>query len=283
MKIPKTQQEIIQRRMHARGIKSLDELAKLAEITIEQINDWDDSPQFLKALSKALNCSIEYLWTGKETAGDRIKWRRELLGIKTQSELARKAGIAAQNVQLLEANEIENSRHLKDIAEALETTVDYLITGIMPNLVIASDFQGAEGTIPLHTVRTVPLLEWQEIKIWTEGNMMPARKIESVPLRFKGSRQTFAIKVLDDSMISHIANTDSFRIGDLLCFDPQKEAKHGSYVLVECSHSSEYLFRKLVNIAGKQYLQPLNPTYPHQPADGVKIIAALVETTRAFD
>ena len=60
------------------------------------------------------------------TIGERIEVRRKALGISSQAELARRAGIGQSTLNGLIRKPYRWSPHLVDIARALQTTVEYL-------------------------------------------------------------------------------------------------------------------------------------------------------------
>lgn len=61
------------------------------------------------------------------TIGERIEQRRKALGIKSQSELARQAGIRQSTLNGLIRNPYRWSPYLTKIARSLNTTVEFLI------------------------------------------------------------------------------------------------------------------------------------------------------------
>ena len=56
----------------------------------------------------------------------RLIERRERLGL-SQSELARRVGVGQSSINRLEAGETRNPRHLREIARALDTSLEYLL------------------------------------------------------------------------------------------------------------------------------------------------------------
>ena len=60
--------------------------------------------------------------------GDRVKGSRLSLGM-SQTKLADKIGISYMNIANLETGRVKNPRYLSELAEALQTTVSYLVDG----------------------------------------------------------------------------------------------------------------------------------------------------------
>jgi len=70
-----------------------------------------------------------------KTLGERVKLLRKDKGL-TQSELAGLAGVTYQNIQFCESGRIKVPRYIKELADALGTSVQYLLDGeLEPNVV----------------------------------------------------------------------------------------------------------------------------------------------------
>jgi len=63
-----------------------------------------------------------------KTLAERVKKERLELNL-SQSQLADKIGISYMNIANLETGRVENPRYLSLLAEALQTTVSYLVDG----------------------------------------------------------------------------------------------------------------------------------------------------------
>ncbi len=64
-----------------------------------------------------------------ETLSERLKQKRSEMNM-TQGELAKKAGISQQSIQLIEAGETKRPRFLFEIASALQCEASWLLYGI---------------------------------------------------------------------------------------------------------------------------------------------------------
>lgn len=52
--------------------------------------------------------------------------------------------------------------------------------------------------------------------------------------------------------------------------DPEREARHGSYVVVRLDEEMEATFKQLILDGSRKYLKPINPRYPILEIDGKK-------------
>ncbi len=67
--------------------------------------------------------------------GERVKLLRKEKGW-TQADLATEAGVTYQNIQHCEHNKISMPRYIKELADALGTSIQYLVDGeVEPNVV----------------------------------------------------------------------------------------------------------------------------------------------------
>ena len=67
--------------------------------------------------------------------GSRVKELRKEKGW-TQTDLANMAGVTYQNIQFCESNKIKMPRYIKELAESLGTSIEYLVKGEeQPNVV----------------------------------------------------------------------------------------------------------------------------------------------------
>lgn len=71
----------------------------------------------------------------EDTLGSRVKALRKEKGW-TQTDLANMAGVTYQNIQFCESNKIKMPRYIKELAESLGTSIEYLVKGEeQPNVV----------------------------------------------------------------------------------------------------------------------------------------------------
>lgn len=60
-------------------------------------------------------------------------------------------------------------------------------------------------------------------------------------------------------------------MGSIIIVDPDREARHGSYVVARLNEDLEATFKQLVLDGSRKSLNPLNPRYPLPDMDGKKV------------
>lgn len=179
-----------------------------------------------------------------EQVGARMKARRLYLGLSL-NEVGKRMGSTATTVKRWEdgiVGSIKTTR-LKEIAQALQTTPEYLL-GLDEQVV---PVQGVEQ-IPM--MRTVPIV----------GEIMQGAQILS-DSNFTGQANTpaeikcdFALKVEDDAMI----NARIFA-GDLVFVEQQSDVENGDLAAVLIDKA--VIIRRVYKYKGRMELRAENPTY----------------------
>lgn len=117
---------------------------------------------------------------------------------------------------------------------------------------------------------SVPLLEWSDSATYENTNRIPVTQLVCpVP----HSKQTFAVKIKDDSM------RDKFLINDYVFIDPTVTPVNGSHTLVLLADDAEPVLRQLYRENGKTYLRAANPTWTPQiieTSESVKVIGTAI-------
>jgi len=182
--------------------------------------------------------------------GERIKKRRKHLGL-TQAALSEMIGIAQQSLQSIESGKIEKPRKIIELADALETTPEYLQFGIGEN--------ENSNVAPGPTLKAaVPLISWVQAGAWSEINEIREFDADRYLCPVKCSDKTFALKVQGVSM------EPKFYDGDLIFVDPEAECIHGSYVVARLDDNNEATFKQLIIESGQKFLKAANPNWPEQ-------------------
>ncbi|EIU7558826.1 XRE family transcriptional regulator [Providencia rettgeri] len=84
------------------------------------------------------------------------------------------------------------------------------------------------------------------------------------------------LEVKGDSMSSPIGVT--FPEGMIILVNPEKDPYTNGYVVAEIENTHEATFKKLISEMGKNYLKPLNPSYPLiELTDDINIIGVVVD------
>ena len=78
----------------------------------------------------------------------------------------------------------------------------------------------------------------------------------------KVGKHSFALRLVADSM-TNPGGAPSFPDATIIILDPDRIAGPGRFVVVRQNLDTECTFKQLVRDAGKHYLKPLNPRYPH--------------------
>tara|TARA_R110002124_G_scaffold80776_2_gene213530 strand:- start:1470 stop:2090 length:621 start_codon:yes stop_codon:yes gene_type:complete len=203
--------------------------------------------------------------------GERIKKRRKHLGL-TQAALSEMIGIAQQSLQSIESGKIEKPRKIIELAEALETTPEYLQFGIGEN--------ENSNVAPGPTLKAaVPLISWVQAGAWSEISEIKAYDAERFMCPVNCSDLTFALKVQGVSM------EPKFYDGDLIFVDPEAECIHGSYVVARLDDNNEATFKQLIIESGHKFLKAANPNWPEQliPINGnCTLVGKVIFTGKAL-
>lgn len=189
--------------------------------------------------------------------GERIKQRREELGL-SQADLSRALGLKNNStVNGLEKGITKNSKHTTPIAKILKVRPEWLERGEEP---MASNITNVAPAPDLH--KQVPLLGKVAAGAFVHTRELEPHEVETwlmSPKDYKG--RAFGLKVEGDSMTSPTGK--SYPDGAIAVFDSgNKTPENGELVLAKVNGADEVTFKKYVTDAGNHYLMPLNPSYP---------------------
>lgn len=184
------------------------------------------------------------------TMGERIRSLREKMKL-SQQELASMVPMGQAVLHNLEVGNSSKTGKIVQIANALNTTAEYLQTG--------------KGFInETQSLNKIPVLKWNEIRKWIEYDKEDPlvhnedRQFIYTPQKDIHSRYSYALKIESDTMQSE--TKESFNIGDYIIVDPEKKEKSGDFIIYNFPDYKIPIIRKLV-IEGKTYLIPINSTY----------------------
>ena len=112
--------------------------------------------------------------------------------------------------------------------------------------------------------RSVPLISWVRASGFDEANdPLPAGDAEAwfaVPKRVGAN--TYALRVRGDSMFNP-TGPKSYPEGCIIIVDPDKRSPvSGDVIIAKIAGASDVTFKRYRNEDGRQWLQPLNPSYP---------------------
>ncbi|MFK7701765.1 LexA family protein [Pseudomonas caspiana] len=201
--------------------------------------------------------------------GERIAQRMEELKL-SEGELGRRSGVSQPTIHRIITGESQSPRHgnVEKIARALQVNSQWLWTGQngaenfpQPS---AKLLRGSSNVEPGPQVRgDVPLISWIQAGSWCE--ISDVRSVEDVdtwlPCAVYHSKETYALRVRGLSMFNPHERR-SFRDGDIIYVDPQRDPENGSLVIAKLIDSDEATFKQLVIEGSRRFLRPLNPTWP---------------------
>ena len=161
---------------------------------------------------------------------ERAKMCREALKL-SQEKVAELLGISQPSYQRLEKGEVENPKNLNKLAEIYKTPPEWLKfgTGSPPGYL----------NMPSAPEGKVPIIAWELVKVWVnnydlESIVIPFRAgegragdslkgLEFVSIPEKKNDKQFALRIKDESMVSHIPGHSTFLKGDIIFIDPEYE------------------------------------------------------------
>jgi SOS-response transcriptional repressor LexA len=157
--------------------------------------------------------------------------------------------------------------HYRAVADLLGYTIDW-IEGLEPTpneaRQEAAKYSPANVT-PIDSKGKVPLVSWVAAGKWCEQySSQPegiAEKWLDYPLRH--GPHTFALKVRGDSMFNP-GGEYSFKDGDLIFVDPDKQAQHRSLIICHLDDAKEATFKRLLIEGEIKMLEALNPSWPER-------------------
>jgi len=102
------------------------------------------------------------------------------------------------------------------------------------------------------------MINWVQAGNWNEitTNIETLEVQEYFPCPVKCSPRSFVLRVQGSSM------EPKFNDGDLIFVDPDVEAVHGKFVVVQINSSNEATFKQLIVENNQQFLKALNPDWP---------------------
>ncbi|MFC2292644.1 MAG: helix-turn-helix domain-containing protein [Kingella oralis] len=204
------------------------------------------------------------------TFAERVKARRIELGL-SQAKLGKLAG----NVPQSTIGQIENGRNkstakIVELAEALQTSVEYLLHGkeeASPPA-ITNVFDNNVNLALKHILHRIPVISWVQAGCWRGIEHYRDDDLEYIEIT-TDIKDGFGLRVQGDSMMPEFAQ------GDIIVVAPHAQPENGSYVVVV--QDDKATFKKLVYDGAKPYFKPLNPQYPMLESNENTRIAGVVK------
>lgn len=201
---------------------------------------------------------------GMDTLARRLKWARNEREL-TQSQLAAAARVKQSDISKLEGGSIQRSTALLALARALRVNPDWLDTGVGEWDTLGGGGGGGESNISFTATRGVPLISWVQAGAFNKISdpFQPGDADEWLQCPAKHSSKSYALTVRGTSMYAP-GSEQSFREGDRIFVDPEREAHHRSLVIARLDDEAEATFKQLLIEGNKRYLQALNPNWPNR-------------------
>ncbi len=217
-----------------------------------------------------------------KTAADRIRHIREKLDL-SQEAFGNKIGVSKAAVSQWESGDIKNLRptNLFAMQRISGFSAEWIATGHGPKQLRGGAAEGAEVTLqPGPEVFAVPLISWVTAGQWSEivDNYRPGQGEKPVYTTRKAGPRAYALRVVGDSM-ENPNGRPTYPQGSIIIVDPDREALHGSAVIVRLDDSEQVTFKQLVVEGGIRYLKPLNPRYPIMKVDRKATFCGVVVQT----
>ena len=178
---------------------------------------------------------------------ERVRQRRIELGL-SQAELGKMAGVPQSTIGQIENGRNKSSTKILELANTLQTSVEYLIEGVKPKIREYSNI-GITG----YLLNAIPIISWVQAGEWRDIEHYDSEDTEYIQIT-KAIKDGFALRVQGDSMQPEFAD------GDIIVIDPHAPQDNNSYVVA--IHDDKATFKKLVFDGETPYLKPLNPQYP---------------------
>ena len=198
-----------------------------------------------------------------KSSGDRIRHIREELEL-SQEAFGRHMGVSKAAVSQWENGDTKHLRpaNLFAIQNFTGYSAEWIATGAGSTRVKVTR-RNAENTKAGPSVASVPLISWVQAGQWNDvvDVYRPGEGEKPVYTTRKVGARAYALRVVGDSM-ENPNGRPTYPQGSIIIVDPDREATHGSAVIVRLEDSKQATFKQLVVEGGVRYLKPLNPRYP---------------------
>ena len=186
-----------------------------------------------------------------DTVAKRIKLRLDELGMR-QSDLAKREVANKSTISMwLNGNAIPSNERLVKLAQALETSASWILSGQNENE------NQTSNTLNNNTINKIcyaPLISWSKIRDLKDmKNIDFTENDKKFPLMPGASKDSFYLEV------QGISNAPYYQNGEKICIDPQyslDDIDTGEMVVV--IHNGNAMFRAVLRSEDKCYLKALN-------------------------
>lgn len=190
------------------------------------------------------------------TLADRIREAMTASGTNS-ADIARAAGKTPGAVSqwLTGGTKTLKAESAQGIEAATGFRATWLITGKGPKTV--------SNTTTTEKAGEVPLISWVQAGSWSEivNTFQPRDAEDWLPCPVRHGPRTYVLAVKGASMYNPGGDI-SFREGDKIFVDPDRDAQHRSLVVVRREDDAEATFKQLLIEGDVRLLQALNPNWP---------------------
>lgn len=199
--------------------------------------------------------------------GERLRTARMMVGMG-QEELAKCAGISQSAVSAIERRNAAASQFTHVLAKCLGVSPEWLATGIGEANTQAND---------RHHLVDVPVISWVQAGDWTqvEDPHAPGVADQWIPFATTKQKEQHNMYAL---FVQGVSMQPAFNEGDIIIVDPERDAKHGDYVVIRLDDDDTATFKQLVIEGGKKFLKAVNPIWTPQlqPINGNATLCGVV-------
>lgn len=190
------------------------------------------------------------------TLADRIREAMDASGA-SNADIARAAGKTPGAVTQWLKGETKTlkAESAQGIEAATGFRASWLITGKGPKTVA--------NTTKTENAGAVPLISWVQAGAWSQivDNFQPGDAEDWLPCPVRHGPHTYVLTVKGASMYNP-SGPVSFKEGDRIFVDPDRDAQHRSLVVVRRDAESEATFKQLLVEGDVRMLMALNPNWP---------------------
>ncbi|AAT38403.1 putative prophage repressor protein [Burkholderia phage BcepC6B] len=219
--------------------------------------------------------------TEAQHIGTRIRELRKAKGLTLQ-QLADVFGISRASVSEWESGRSKpDANKLVLLAKELHTAVEYLLNGDTNDAMSFADsaasrrrlrggtkqsasiVDNSESNITEWPVGKLPLISWVQAGDWSEivDNFQPGDAEDWIACPFPSGSHGFVLRVVGDSMYNPSGDM-SFREGDFISVNPDREAQHRSLVIARHNGEKATFKQLLIDENDGPMLFALNPNWP---------------------
>lgn len=174
----------------------------------------------------------------------------------SEGELSRRSSVPQPTINRIISGESQSPRrpNVEKLAKALTVSPEWLLFGgpLDSNVEPGPAIKGR-----------VPLISWVQAGDWSSQADVHSHTNpeEWLPCPVRHGPRSYALRIRGESM-NNPNGRQSFREGDLIYVDPDRQPINGSLVVVKIEGSNETTFKKLIIEGDERYLKALNPAWP---------------------